>query len=375
MSYSNISQLDRAPEPDEAIPLNAVPHLKLVERDRLADPFAGGSRASQQSISDYFTQQHRMFEDTALAALLEPRRILTPPGYHSPKCVSAGIFTLLGNRVLKAAAGLPQIPTEIAAHVIAYQVIRYRVPIYYIDEEFVRAVAATDLPHDLTLEDLHWPMPALVVGFPARLMQEYLGRDVCYVYAANCGAGDYSLPALPGCPTITVPKPKVAWQFYCWQDGNLETFVSSYMRQDRVDETISNYAYTDYTEIKDHAGIATDKEVTDRLSALMLKLLVILNTRPQFVEEGRCVRPQKIKHGRVKHCELWSPNVIGRGYRTVREDRGGGGTHASPRAHWRRGFVRNQPHGPHRSMRKPVWIQPVLVGLQAEQGAEKGQGV
>ena len=276
---------------------------------------------------------------------------------------------------MKAAAGLPQIPTEIAAHVIAYQVIRYRVPIYYIDEEFVRAVAATDLPHDLTLEDLHWPMPALVVGFPARLMQEYLGRDVCYVYAANCGAGDYSLPALPGCPTITVPKPKVAWQFYCWQDGNLETFVSSYMRQDRVDETISNYAYTDYTEIKDHAGIATDKEVTDRLSALMLKLLVILNTRPQFVEEGRCVRPQKIKHGRVKHCELWSPNVIGRGYRTVREDRGGGGTHASPRAHWRRGFVRNQPHGPHRSMRKPVWIQPVLVGLQAEQGAEKGQGV
>jgi hypothetical protein len=75
-----------------------------------------------------------------------------------------------------------------------------------------------------------------------------------------------------------------------------------------------NYSYTDYTGIKDAAGIATDKEVTDRLSALMLKLLVILNTRPQFVEQGRCVRPQKIKHGRVKHCELWSPSfnyVIG----------------------------------------------------------------
>lgn len=66
------------------------------------------------------------------------------------------------------------------------------------------------------------------------------------------------MPALLGCPTITVPKSKVAWQFYSWQDGNLESFVSSYMRQDRVDETIQNYSYTYYTGIKDEAGIATD---------------------------------------------------------------------------------------------------------------------
>ena len=373
MPYTAIGQIDRAQGYCETIPLDVVPKLKQAERDGLADPFAGGSRASQRSLSDYFTQQHGLFADTELAALLEPRRIQAPLGYHSTKCGSAGLFVLLGSRVVRAARGLPYIPTEIAGHVVAYQVIRYRVPMYFVEEEFIRAVAATDLPHDFTLDDLHWPMPAMVVGFPARFMREYLGRDVCYVYAASCDAGDYAVPELPGCPRITVPKSKVAWQFYSWQDANLETFVSSYMRQDRVDETISNYAYMDYTEIKDEAGIATDKEVTDRLSALMLKLLVILNTRPQFVEEGRCVRPQKIKHGRVKQCELWSPNVIGRCYHTLRDDRGGG-THASPRVHWRRGFVRSQPHGPHRSQRKPVWIQPVLVGLQGGAGAEKGQG-
>jgi len=350
--------------------------LESVEPSRLADQSAGQSNTRWRCLSDYFIEQHRMLEDTGLAALLEPRRVLAPPGYHTTKSVSAGLFTLLGNRALKEAVGLPQVPTEIAAHVVAYRVIRFHVPIYFIDETFVRAVAATDLPHDFTLEDLHWPMPALVVGFPARFMMEYLGRDVCYVYAANCDAGDYALPALPGCPTITVPRSKVAWQFYSWHDGNLESFVSSYFRQDRVDETVQNYSYTDYTGIKDEAGIATDKAVTDRLSALMLKLLVVLNTRPQFVEAGRCVRPQKMKHGRVKHRELWSANLIGRSYRTIRDDRDrerGGGTHASPRGHWRRGFVRNQPHGPHWSMRKAVWIQPVLVGLQAGAGAEKGQ--
>ena len=177
-----------------------------------------------------------------------------------------------------------------------------------------------------------------------------------------------AMPGTTPCPRCRAarpspfPSPRSPGSSTPGSDGNLESFVSSYFRQDRVDETIQNYSYTDYTGIKDEAGIATDKEVTDRLSALMLKLLVILNTRPQLVEAGRCVRPQKIKHGRVKHCELWSPNVIGRCYRTVRDDRGGG-THASPRVHWRRGFVRSQPHGPRWSLRKPVWIEPVLVGL------------
>ena len=155
MPYANISQLDHAQEHGETIPLNAVPRLKLAEQDRLADPFAGCSRASRHSLSDYFADQHRMFEDTDLAALLEPRRIQAPPGYHSTNCVSAGLFVLLGSRVVRAARGLPYIPTEIAGHVVAYQVIRYRVPIYFVEEEFIRAVAATDLPHDFTLEDLH----------------------------------------------------------------------------------------------------------------------------------------------------------------------------------------------------------------------------
>ena len=99
-----------------------------------------------------------MFEGSELGALLEPRRIQALPGYYSTKCVSAGMFTLIGHRILKEAGGLPRIPTEVTARVIVYQVIRYRVLIYFIDEAFVRAVAATDLPHDFTLDDLHWPM-------------------------------------------------------------------------------------------------------------------------------------------------------------------------------------------------------------------------
>ena len=171
------------------------------------------------------------------------------------------------------------------------------------------------------------------------------------------------------------PAKRTIQKVIMWNTVGLKGSVAEKMKaiKDASFNGVEMMSHMDHEEVlKDEAGIATDKEVTDRLSALMLKLLVILNTRPQFVEEGRCVRPQKLKHGRVKHCELWSPNLIGRYYRTLRDERGGG-THASPRVHWRRGFVRNQPYGPHRSMRKPVWIQPVLVGLQAGPGAEKGE--
>jgi len=217
MPYTDIGPIERAQAHRQILPLATAPMVQSVRPGRMAHQPIAESTPPWRSLSDYFAQQHRMFEDTELVALLEPRRILAPPGYHPTRCVSAGMFTLLGNRILKAAAGRPQVPTEFAAHIVVYQVIRYRVPIYFIDQDVVRAVAATDLPHDFRLADLHWPMPSMVVGFPAQFMMEYLGRDVCYVYAANCDAGDYIAPGMPGCPTITVPRPKVAWQFYCWQ--------------------------------------------------------------------------------------------------------------------------------------------------------------
>ncbi|MCL4180227.1 MAG: hypothetical protein KJ072_21100 [Verrucomicrobia bacterium] len=313
-----------------------------------------------------------LLRGTPLEPILEPRRFQAPAGYHSTKCVAAGLFLLLGQGRIKDQLGLPQVPTEINAHGIAYQVIRHRAAVFFVREDFARAVAATDLPHDFTLDDLHWPLPGMVVGFPPRFMQEYVGRDTCYVYAANCDAGDYQVPALAGCPTVTVPRSKVGWQWYSWREGNLESFVTSYFRGDRVDEAITNYGYTDYTGIKDTEGIEADRIATDRVSTLMLKLLVVLNTRPSLVEYGQCERPQRLRHGRVKQRELWSPNLIGWHYRPV-DMSPASGTHASPRIHWRRGHVRNQPHGPGRIRRKLIWIEPQLIGVDQDEPNNVGE--
>ena len=279
-------------------------------------------------------------------ALFEPRRVATSNGYHSTKCVAAGLYALLTQAKLAAADG-EVLPTEVTGSTICYRVLEHGVPIYFVNEEFARAVAATQLPDDFTFGDLNWPQPGMVIGWPPRFLREYTGRDFCYVYAANCPSGRYWPKGLDQAPVIEVPegRSKIAWFYHAWANGRPECFVSAYLVKDKLAEGITGYTYTDFMG-EEAAKVQADKELTERVSALMLKLLVILNLRPALITHGTQERPRRVKHAREWRRELWSANFIGRGYHMARERQG---THASPRIHIRRGHVTWQIAGPRKA--------------------------
>ena len=276
-------------------------------------------------------------------ALFEPRRVATPDGYHSTKCVAAGLYALLTQARLATEYG-EALPTEVTGCTVAYRVLEHHVPIYFVDEEFARAVAATQLPDDFTFGDLNWPQSGMVVGWPPRFLREYTGRECCYVYAANCPAGRYWPKGLERAPVIEVPegRSKIGWFYHAWSNGRPECFVSAYLMKDKLADGIASYTYTDFMR-EEAAKVQADKELTERVSALMLKLLVILNLRPSLITHGTQERPRRVKHAREWRRELWGANFIGRGYRMARERQG---THASPRIHIRRGHVTWQVVGP-----------------------------
>jgi len=313
----------------------------------------------RQTVPDWLNAIYEMLDEWRLA-LLEPRKLVPPGGYHTPKCVAAGLNCILKINELKT--DIERLPTEVTAQAIVYRIINHRVPVYYVAEDFIRAVAATELPHDFTLADLHWPMPAMVIGFPLRFMREYLGRETCYVYSSEFDEGKHRCRFLPASPAIAMPKAKVAFYWYACLEGRLESFVSSFWKEDRVDEIIQKYSYTDFTGAE-APKVQEDKERCDLISALMFKLLVVLNTRPSLVEPATCIRRACSRKGKLR-SELWSANIIGAQYRVLRENTPPTGTHASPRLHWRRGHLRNQAHGPGRTLRKLAWIEPTLVGMQ-----------
>jgi hypothetical protein len=279
----------------------------------------------------------------AKRALFEPRRVATPDGYHSTKCVAAGLYALLMQARLAADDG-EVLPTEVTGATFCYRALEHGVPIYFVDAEFARAVAATQLPDDFTFGDLHWPQAGMVVGWPPRFLREYTGRDFCYVFAANCPAGSYLPKGLKRAPVIEVQegRSKIGWFYYAWANGKPECFVSAYLTKDKLAEGIAGYTYTDFMG-ETAAKVQADKELTERVSALMLKLLVILNMRPSFITHGTQQPPRRVKRAREWKRELWSANFIGRGYRLARERQG---THASPRIHIRRGHVTWQITGP-----------------------------
>lgn len=310
-----------------------------VQNDLVATPTSAEHlRPSSETLARHLAKlydQHLATDETK-RALSEPRRIVTPGGYHSSKCVAAGLYSLLEQARLRARTG-DNLPTEITGSTFSYRVLEHNVPIYFVDEEFARAVAATELPGDFMFTDLHWPQMGMVIGWPPRFMQEYTNREVCYVYAANCPAGRYWLRGRPQAPIIEVPegRSKIGWFYYTWTGGRMECFVSAYLTKDKLAQAFADYTYTDYMG-EETAKVLADKEFTERISALMVKLLVILNMQPSLVKRGTLERPQRVKHGRLVRKELWSANFIGRGYHLARER---AGTHGSPRLHIRRGHI------------------------------------
>ena len=302
------------------------------------------------TVSAFQTEIYEKYvEDRVVQPFFEPRRIVPPGGYHSPKCIAGAIYAQLAgvsyNQVV--------LPDEIEAQLLMYAILNARVPVFYIDDAFVRAVAATKLPDDFIVADLKWPMPALVLGFPTKFMKEYTDRDICYVYAADLADGEHAPPScltsiFGFCPTLTCPA-QISFEFNSG-DGFAQFFVAGCFKNQRPNDRIRNCVYTDYADSPPNR-IADNETLADRMGSLVLKLLLILNIRPALVKTGQVVRQHKMKHGKSVG-ELWSANIIGVHYRTQRQP-AGDGTQASPRWHWRRGHITHQRIG---SLESPDFV-------------------
>lgn len=101
----------------------------------------------------------------------------------------------------------------------------------------------------------------------------------------------------------------------------------------------------------------SEVEIIDRMRRVVTGLFYAMAARPVLIER---TSERMKKATKSDPREEWTPNWIGRTYRIQRAD--GGGTHASPRLHWRRGHYRQQPCGTGRKENKIIWIEPHMVG-------------
>lgn len=305
-----------------------------------------------------------------------PRRYAVPTGFLNPRFNSALLCSFfMENHVQGSATDM----TVVLDRAIAYRLFDHLVPTYFVAEPFLRAVLATEPPKDFKLTELFWPMEAMVLVLPLNFMREYVGHDIPFLLVSKLEQGEVRCKALPVVEGVEVPVPKIAFSWQVFQNGSHFDYAGSFPLTYDIASIVGTDIFTDYTldykkELFDRIaperepGLTReqDMELANKMYSLGVKLMLAMTARPQMIETGTCVRPAKIKHGRLR-SELWSPNMIGARYQVLRaKTEHQGGTHASPCLHWRRGHYRYQKYGPGLTLRKLIPIDPVLVGATEE---------
>jgi hypothetical protein len=102
-----------------------------------------------------------------------------------------------------------------------------------------------------------------------------------------------------------------------------------------------------------------EADFIERLWRLGLTPVLIMASGEKLVETGRRLKIVKAKNRSSSSMEYWSPNYLGRVYRSQSQD-AEAGSHLRP--HWRKGHLESPPYGPKQSLRKIVWLQPYRTG-------------
>lgn len=294
--------------------------------------------------------------------LYRPRRYLAPNGYINPAAWSAGAWSsMIGLKMRNADE-----PSTMSDLVL----LKAGVPTYFVSEEFCDAAAQTKMPTSLTLADIQWPAEGLLFCLPLAFSKRHFGHEVPFLQVTHLVAGPVKLKALPWvdaevgrtcvitcgqiCPAGTQEPIRyhrttpIAWSVDA--DGN-EWPIEEH-------KVMLEDGPLTYPRVDD------EKLLLNRIHWLAVKFLLLMTAEPGLVEAGTCQRKAREKHGKPLEA-LWSPNFLGRNYQHGRESLGG--THASPRLHFRRGHMHTVAHGKGRELRTVKWFRPLWVNLKKEE--------
>jgi hypothetical protein len=204
-------------------------------------------------------------------------------------------------------------------------------PLWWVDEETEADLIASDLPGEMTFSDMDWPFPAFALVMRSNIVIGSAPRDdrdsfmACRITPSVFGA-------------------------------------ASHLFSRARSRTLN------YTNPEAEGGSATELRETLRLcvgAALLLATHPNTDAKTEFYPSGsgRGSSPIEKLRARLPVNPPWLHDAVGRD-----ERRGayGGGSHASPEAHWRRAHWRLQRVGKGRSDKRMVWVRHAMVGGAAQ---------
>jgi hypothetical protein len=276
-----------------------------------------------------------------------PKRIITPLGYHNPKILSIlSLYnTLKADKALhengRDEGGLDpdQVISKQQSDIINAHLIEYGFPTYFLAPAFCEAVFETN-PPDFPLAEIRWPLQVMVLQLPKDFCNTAFKIEICSLALLRLNHGLFM-------------------KYVVFQNDDFTTVT--------VGDDLKNPA-SHLVAASGELPNAPDAppQLPSKIAQFVINFMAVLNARPTYLEpEEVLARRARVRaNGKKSRDALWAPRFIGSDYRPCSPDRGG--THRSPRMHWRRGHFRRQKCGIHWERFKIIWFEPILINEETD---------
>jgi hypothetical protein len=283
--------------------------------------------------------------------------------YWSPKTIAAALLRL-GIADWRKHKGQYH-PTDQGPvlHYVLERLRSYRMPFYYVAPALLDAVLRSELPEDIVWDQIQLPLPCATFILPEDGFSHPLHGSIRFISYAATEPGQETHS--PYGPRIRNLPHKAIHLIACAGADGPE--FNSICIQSGV--PVKRDGITKYLNGLRESGFQLDSEeawdFSGRYPNLLFRILLAMQARPELIS-----RSQFTGKRNKRNREIWTPNIIGKDYQIKRSGpaaEGSGGWNV--RMHWRRGHLRIQPHGPNNSLRKTIWIEPMLIGAEVQEHA------
>lgn len=247
---------------------------------------------------------------------------------------------LEGNSVLQAQA---VIGTQLAAH---------QIPMFFVEKELLHACLASSPPETVDWQRMKLPFEAAIFVLPKNSVFFSDGSECGHIVYGRIPAGRCFINEFN---TFNTAKP-----YFMVFATSPNGYTIHHLVNDLYNSTSDEIAVNNERE---PFSIRMDKDEA-KISRLMMNtainLILAMLIRPELRETGK-----RVGYHKKQHADVFTPNTLGTRYRVSREmTRAAGGASAGKVAsgvRWRRGHFREQACGTGYSLRRTIWIEPILI--------------
>ena len=287
-------------------------------------------------------------------ALCYPKQYQVSSTYASPKQLALNLIEFLAPQ--KSDPNKVEY-SERMGYLAAANLIRLKVPLFFVAPDLFTSVQKSTPPGELDWVNMRLPFDSAAFVLPRGSLVHESRGEVDYLWYTRLRKHD-PLPSYPGIESAGVSDDDCFMIFApCMSSANRRVPGLFYFGSKTP---VLDLKDADRTELSDPVGaekaglLADDMSFLSIASTLLCNLLLVMDARKELLTPGQW-NGKKTSRG----LEFWTPNMLGKDYVLRRPSVSGDGP--TPRMHWRRGHVRQQPYGEGHSLRRALWIEPTLV--------------